>query len=141
MYFRYFVIISPWRRAGPFIHNKIWIPSTQGCFVWSLVEIGSLVLEKKPKKWKVYNDTNNNDDDGQRTNFDQKSSLELSAQLSKKCSSATHNFLPCVPWERKESNQHRILTKYNVSLLPVETQEVMTFEKGKIESDMKRLNL
>ena len=57
-----------------------------------LVEIGPLVLEKKMKMWKVYdnddndNDNddndNNNDDDGQRTNFDQKSSLEPSAQVS-----------------------------------------------------------
>ena len=35
------------------------------------------------KMWKVYdNDDDNNDDDGQRTNFDQKSSLEPSAQVS-----------------------------------------------------------
>ena len=37
--------------------------------------------------WKVYDnddndDNNDNDDDGQRTNFDQKSSLEPSAQMS-----------------------------------------------------------
>ena len=42
------------------------------------------------KMWKVYdndnddNDNDNNDDDGQRTNFDQKSSLEPSAQVSLK---------------------------------------------------------
>ena len=46
MYFRYFVIISPWKRAGP-INWSTWIPFTQGCFVPSLVEIGSVVLEKK----------------------------------------------------------------------------------------------
>ena len=40
----------------------------------SLVEIGPLVLEKKMKMWKVYDD--NDDNDGQRTNFDQKSSVE-----------------------------------------------------------------
>ena len=53
------------------------------CFVPSLVEIGSVVLEKYKKKWKVYNndddDDSNNDDDGKRTNFNQKSSLVLSA--------------------------------------------------------------
>ena len=49
----------------------------------SLVEIGPVVLEKKMKMCKVYdNDDNDNDDDGQRTNFDQKSSLEPSAQVS-----------------------------------------------------------
>ena len=43
MYFRYFVIISPWKGSGPFI----WVPSSKGFFVPSLVEIGLLVLEKK----------------------------------------------------------------------------------------------
>ena len=54
----------------------------------SLVEISPVVLEKKMKMWKVYDDDNNdhgndnNNDDGQRTNFDQKSSLEPLAQVS-----------------------------------------------------------
>ena len=98
MYFRYFKIISPWKRAGSFIWTNLnplhpkklvpslvengsvvlekkifkfhqciftisklfpfgkgrgpsfeqtWIPFIQGCFVPSLVEIGSVVLEKK----------------------------------------------------------------------------------------------
>ena len=51
-----------------------------------LVEIGPVVLEKKMKMWKVYDDNDNDNDDddndGQRTNFDQKSSLEPSAQVS-----------------------------------------------------------
>ena len=55
MYFRYFVIISHWERAGPLI----WENFTQGYFVLSLVEIGSVVLEKM-KIWKVY-DNNDND--------------------------------------------------------------------------------
>ena len=66
----------------------------------SLVEIGPVVLEKKIKMWKVYenannnannndndnnnDNNNNNDNDGQRTNFDHKSLLEPSAQLSEK---------------------------------------------------------
>ena len=65
------------------------MPFTQGYFVPSLVEIGPVVLEKKMKMWKVYDDDDDNDDnadnddnDGQRTNFDQKSSLEPSAQVS-----------------------------------------------------------
>ena len=53
----------------------------------SLVEIGPVVLEKKMKMWKVYDDNDNdnddNDNDGQRTIFDQKSSFEPSAQVSK----------------------------------------------------------
>ena len=51
--------------------EQIWIPFSEGCFVTSLVEIGSVVLEMKMKMWKVYN----NDDDGQ-------SSLSPSAQVS-----------------------------------------------------------
>ena len=65
--------------------NKTWIPFTQGYFVQSLVEIGPVVLEKKMKMLKVYdnaNDDDDNDNDGQRTNFDQKSSLEPLAQVS-----------------------------------------------------------
>ena len=72
MYFRYFVIISAWKRTwSSFVQT--WIPSTYGCFVPSLIEIGPLVLEKKVKMWKVYNNHDNNKDEGKRTNFDQKS--------------------------------------------------------------------
>ena len=41
--FCYFVIISPWKRAGPFV----WINFTKGWFVLSIIEIGWLVLERK----------------------------------------------------------------------------------------------
>ena len=44
MYFRNFVIISPW--IGP-LFEQSWIPFTQGYFVPGLVEIDQLVLEKK----------------------------------------------------------------------------------------------
>ena len=60
----------------------------QGCFVSSLVEIGPVVLEKKTKMCKVYDDIDDDDndddddDDRQRTNSDKKSSLETSAQVS-----------------------------------------------------------
>ena len=57
-----------------------------------LVEIGSVISEKKMEMWKVYDNddennidddkNNNDDDDGQRTNFDQKSSIEPFAQVS-----------------------------------------------------------
>ena len=46
----------------------------------SLVEIGPVVLEKKMKLCKVYD--NNDNDDRQRTKFDHISSLEPSAQVS-----------------------------------------------------------
>ena len=50
----------------------------------SLFEIGLVVLEKKMKMRKVYNIANDNDanDDGQRINSEQKSSLEPSVQVS-----------------------------------------------------------
>ena len=46
IYFRYFVIISPWKRAGPSF-EQTWILYTQGCFVPRLVATGSVVLDKK----------------------------------------------------------------------------------------------
>ena len=46
MYFRYFSIISTWKRAWPFL-RIILNTFPQGCFVPSLVEIDSVVLEKK----------------------------------------------------------------------------------------------
>ena len=63
------LLSSPlWKRVGLFI-EQTWIPFTQECIVSSLIKIGQVV-----------NDNDNND--LQRTNFDQKSSLELSAQVS-----------------------------------------------------------
>ena len=53
----------------------------------SLVEIGPVVLEKNMKMLKVYennNDDENDDYEGQRTNVDQKSSLQPSTQVSLK---------------------------------------------------------
>ena len=44
MYFRYFIIISSWKRAGSFFWTKL---NSQGCVVPSLVKISSAVLEKK----------------------------------------------------------------------------------------------
>ena len=69
MYFRYFVIISPWKRCDPSF-EQTWIPFTQGGIVLRLVEIGPVVLEKKMKMWKVYakfKANDNDDNDGQRT--------------------------------------------------------------------------
>ena len=80
MYFCYFVIIFPWKTAGSSFEQTEF-PFTQGCLVPSLVEIGSLVLEKKMNMWKFY-DNDANEDDGQRTNLDQKISPESSAQVS-----------------------------------------------------------
>ena len=70
MYFHNLVIISPWKRAGPSIWKKL-NPFHPKMLVPSLVEIVPMVLEKKRTMWKVYDNNN-----GQRTNFDHKSSLE-----------------------------------------------------------------
>ena len=79
MYFRNFVIISPWKRINPSF-EQTWIPFTQGCYLPSLVQIGPAVL-KKMKMWKDYD----NDDDRQRTNFDQKAHLSPWLRWAKKC--------------------------------------------------------
>ena len=84
MTFKQEVIISPWRRAGPSF-EQTWIPFIQECFVPSLVETDLVALEETMRMWKVYdnnNDANGANDEGQRTNFDQNSSLESSAQVS-----------------------------------------------------------
>ena len=62
-------IISPWKGHGPSF-EQTWIPSTQGCFVPSLVE-------KMLKMWKVYRRTAR-----RQTTGDQKSSLELKTENS-----------------------------------------------------------
>ena len=67
MYFHYFVIIPLGKGRGPSF-EQTWIPFTQECFVPSLDEIGPVVLEKKMKMWKVYDD-NNDDNDGQQLTF------------------------------------------------------------------------
>ena len=56
MYFRNFIIISPCSR------EQTWNPFTQGCFVPRFVEIDHVVLEKKIKIWKVYDNANEKDD-------------------------------------------------------------------------------
>ena len=56
MHIHYFVIIYPCNKGGSSF-DQTWIPFTQGCFVPSLVEIGLVVLEKKMKMWKVYQQT------------------------------------------------------------------------------------
>ena len=86
MYFHNFELSPLWKGQRP-LFEQSWIPFTQGHFVPNLVEIGLVVLEKKMKMWKVYynndNNANDNDDlDWQQTNFDHKSSLEPSAQVS-----------------------------------------------------------
>ena len=49
-----------------------------------LVEIAHMVMEKKMKKLYDNKNDDNDDDEGQHKNFDQKSSLEPSAEVSLK---------------------------------------------------------
>ena len=58
-FFRYFVIISPWKRAGTFywIHMNPLHPRTL------CAKFDPVILEKEMKMWKVYDNANDN---GQR---------------------------------------------------------------------------
>ena len=71
-----FVIISSWKRALPFMWTNL-NPLYLRMLFYSMVEIDQMVLEKKMKMWKINKQT-----DGPRTTGDQKSSLELLAQVS-----------------------------------------------------------
>ena len=101
--FRYFVLISPWTKVGPFIWTNL-SPHHLRTRCATFVNVFSLFRNYLPLKkggalfwtnlnslyprmhcvkfgwkmimWKVY------DNDGQRKNFDQKSSLDPSAQVS-----------------------------------------------------------
>ena len=78
-------LLSPLGKGRGPSFEQTWITITQECFVPSLVEIGPVVLEMKMKMWKVYKQTDRGMDRqtvGRRTTGDQKSSLELSAQVS-----------------------------------------------------------
>ena len=77
--FCYKVMISPWKRAWPFIWPRL-KSITKECFVSYLVKIGLVVLDKKKKMWNVYD--KDDVDDGQKANCNQKSSLEPLAQVS-----------------------------------------------------------
>ena len=48
-------LLSPLEKECGSSFQQIWIPFTLGCFVLSSVEIDPVVLEKKKKMWKVYN--------------------------------------------------------------------------------------
>ena len=64
-YFQYncnISLLSPLGEGRGPLFEQTWIPSTQGCFVRCLVEIGRVVLEKKLKLWKVYRRTDRQSD-------------------------------------------------------------------------------
>ena len=69
----------PLKKSGHFIWKITLIPFTHEYIVPSLVNIDEVVLEKKTKMWKVYDNNNNN---RQWTNFDKKSSLQPSVQVT-----------------------------------------------------------
>ena len=55
-------LLTLWQFIGSSF-EQTWILFIQGCFLPSLIEIGSVVLEKKMKMWKVYANNNDNDND------------------------------------------------------------------------------
>ena len=58
MYFCYFTFNYPWKRSDPSFEQTL-TPFIQECFLPTLVEIFSMVLEKEMKMGKVYYPTNN----------------------------------------------------------------------------------
>ena len=72
-----------WKGRGPSF-EQTWIPFIQGCFMLSLFAIGLLVFgeDENAKSLRQRHNKYNNDNDLQRTNFDQKSLLEPSAHVS-----------------------------------------------------------
>ena len=50
--------LSPFEKGQGPSFEQSWIRFTQGCFVPTLVAIVTLVLEKKLKMWKVYDNVN-----------------------------------------------------------------------------------
>ena len=85
MYFRYFLIVSPWKRVWSFIWTNLnpYHPRML-CDKLKLVKIGPVVLEKKSKIGKNYRQTDGQMDRQTTDAGDEKSSLELSAQVSLK---------------------------------------------------------
>ena len=89
MYFRYFVIFSPWKRAGP-SSEQTWIPSTKGCLCQVWLKLAQWFWRRRWKCEKFTDGRTDGQTDGQtdgktdrqRTTGDQKCSLELSAQVS-----------------------------------------------------------
>ena len=61
VYARFYVIVSPWKKAGSFIWTKLILYPSMLCV--RVVEIGTVlvVLEKEMNMWKVYNNDDNND--------------------------------------------------------------------------------
>ena len=91
MYFSYFLIISPWKRAGSFIWtnlNPLHPRMLCAKFGWNWPWNWFWRWDENVKSLRQQNDDddndNDNDDAGQRTNFDQESSLEPSAHLNLK---------------------------------------------------------
>ena len=92
MYFRFFIIISPWKRVGPSfeqtLHPRLLnIVNIFSLFLYYLpFEKGVVLLlyklESPLLKDALYDDHDDNDDDRQRTYYDQKSSTPPSAQVS-----------------------------------------------------------
>ena len=54
MYFRYFVCLPLEKCIALLLNNLNLIPFTRGCFVFSLVEIGTVVLEKRIFKFRQF---------------------------------------------------------------------------------------
>ena len=82
MYFRYFIIISAWKKVGLSIWtnlNPLYPRMLCAKSDWNWHRGSG---EEDEKVYDNNSDDDNDNDDGQRRIFNQKSSLELSAQVS-----------------------------------------------------------
>ena len=87
----------PLEKGGGPSFEQTWIPFNKGWFVPTLVEIGPVVLEKKMKMWKVYDENydnnENDDDDGQILIRKAHISLRLRWATILNCNAYTYIFL------------------------------------------------
>ena len=116
LYFRCFVITSNLVKRYPSF-EQMWIPFTQGCFVHSLVEIGSVVLEKRMKMWNVYRRTS----DDRRS---EKDHLSFQPRWTKKHLQVKYRFLKPRCWHRFLHNKrYQIKFIVNKAMLSMPTKK------------------
>ena len=116
MFFRYLCNYLPLEKGG-----ALHLPFPQGCFVPSLVEIGPVVLEKKMKMWKVYD---NDNDDGQQTDFDQKNTHIHKIKIELLFSSSLLHILGPLSMFHQSMNQLSSLLTWDIYCLYQNPQKI-----------------
>ena len=90
----YFLIITLWKGCDP-LFESTWILFTQRCVVPSLVEVSTVVMEKKINLWKVFRKTDGQSTDNMRSekNIWAFSSGELNKNTKKPNKTYSDNYL------------------------------------------------